>query len=122
MVLPEAFWGSKDGFRGGVETGLMSTTTDRSVAMQYSGSRDGKRCTVFEILAGRVDIGADLSWVSQYPGEREVPLPASSYTCICLCSEREVRLLAPTCARASEVRAGILRADPVPAAELPRGD
>jgi NLR family CARD domain-containing protein 3 len=75
MVLPDAFWGSKDGFRGGVETGLMSTTTDRRVAMQYSG-KDGKRSTVFEILAGRVDIGADLSWVSQYPGEKEVPLPS----------------------------------------------
>jgi NLR family CARD domain-containing protein 3 len=84
MVLPDAFWGSKDGFRGGVETGLMSTTTDRRVAMQYSG-KDGKRSTVFEILAGRVDIGADLSWVSQYPGEKEVPLTSSSCTCICMC-------------------------------------
>ena len=83
IVLPDAFWGSKDGFRGGVETGLMSTTTDRRVAMQYSG-KDGKRSTVFEILAGRVDIGADLSWVSQYPGEKEVPLPSSSYTCVCM--------------------------------------
>jgi hypothetical protein len=85
MVLPDAFWGSKDGFRGAVEKGLMSTTTDRSVAMKYSGSRDGKRSTVFEILAGRIDIGADLFWVSQYPGEREVPRPSSSRTCICMC-------------------------------------
>ena len=72
MVLPDTFWSMKDGFRGGVEKGLMSTTTDRRVAMQYSGSGDGRRCTVFEILAGRVDVGADLAWVSQYPGEREV--------------------------------------------------
>jgi hypothetical protein len=75
MVLPDGFWSSKDGFRGGVETGLMSTTTDRRVAMQYAGTSGGRRCTVFEILAGRVDIGADLSWVSQYPGESEVPYP-----------------------------------------------
>jgi hypothetical protein len=71
VVLPETFWTRTGGFRGGVEQGLMSATTDRGVAMQYSG-RGGKRCIVFEILVGRVDIGADLSWVSQYPGEREV--------------------------------------------------
>jgi NLR family CARD domain-containing protein 3 len=84
MVLPDAFWGSKDGFRGVVETCFMSTTTDRREAMQYSG-KDGMRSTVFEILAGRVDIGADLSWVSQYPSTREVSLPSSNYTCICMC-------------------------------------
>ena len=72
MLLPEAFWTEKEGFRGGVERGLMSTTTSRSVAMQYSGSKDGKRCAVFEIIAGRIDMGAELSWVSQYPSESEV--------------------------------------------------
>ena len=74
-VLPETFWTRTDGFRGGVERGLMSATADRGVAMQYSG-RDGRRCTVFEIVVGRVDIGADLGWVSQYPDEREAWLPA----------------------------------------------
>ena len=38
--------------------------------MQYSG-KDGKRCTVFEITSGRVDMGGDISILSQYPGEKE---------------------------------------------------
>ena len=71
-VLPDAFWSKSDGFRGGVELGFMSTTTDLRVAMQYSGNSDGKRSTVLEIHVGRVDIGADLSWVTQYPAESEV--------------------------------------------------
>ena len=48
----------------------MSTTSSRETAMHYSG-RDGLRCTVFEITAGRVDVGGDIGFLSQYPGERE---------------------------------------------------
>ena len=47
-----------------VEFGLMSTTSSRETAMQYSG-KDGKRCTVFEITSGRVDMGGDISILSQ---------------------------------------------------------
>ena len=53
-----------------VEFGLMSTTTARETALAYSG-KDGERCTVFEIAVGRVDVGADIGFLSQYPGERE---------------------------------------------------
>ena len=77
VLLPDSFWSKAEGFRGGVERGLMSATADRAVAMQYSG-KNGKRCTIFEILVGRVDIGADLSWVSQYPNEKEVLYPPLS--------------------------------------------
>jgi hypothetical protein len=80
MILPKNFWSKGnciDDFRGGVEKGLMSTTTDRNVAIQYSG-RDKKRGTVFEIDAGRIDIGADLKWLSQYPGEAEYLFPPLS--------------------------------------------
>jgi hypothetical protein len=53
-----------------VEFGLMSTTTSRETAVAYSG-KDGQRCTVLEITAGRVDVGADIGFLSQYPGEEE---------------------------------------------------
>jgi hypothetical protein len=81
MLLPEVFWNKKkkaaDGFKGGVEMGFMSTTTNREVAIQYSGS-DRKRGTVFEITAGRIDIGADIKFLSQYPGESEYLFPPLS--------------------------------------------
>ena len=53
-----------------VEFGLMSTTTSQETAVVYSG-KDGERCTVLEIMAGRVDVGADIGFLSQYPGEQE---------------------------------------------------
>ncbi len=53
-----------------VEFGLMSTTSSRETAVAYSG-KDGERCTVLEITAGRVDVGADIGFLSQYPGEKE---------------------------------------------------
>mmetsp|Transcript_70707 Transcript_70707/g.188737 ORF Transcript_70707/g.188737 Transcript_70707/m.188737 type:complete len:841 (-) Transcript_70707:766-3288(-) len=57
-------------FRGGVEFGLMSTTTSKETAFTYSGT-DKKRGTIFEVYAGRVDIGASIKFLSQYPGEDE---------------------------------------------------
>ncbi len=48
----------------------MSTTTDKRTAFSYSGVKK-QRGTVFEIAAGRVDVGASISFLSQYPGEAE---------------------------------------------------
>ena len=48
----------------------MSTTTAKGTACQYSGV-DKKRGIVFQISAGRVDVGASISFLSQYPGEEE---------------------------------------------------
>ena len=45
--------------------------------MAYSG-KDGQHCTVFEIAAGRVDTGADIGFLSQYPGEQEYLCPPLS--------------------------------------------
>jgi hypothetical protein len=72
VLLPQQFWKDTKGmdYKGGVEFGLMSTTTERSIAVQYSGTRV-KRGIVFEISAGRVDIGASISFLSQYSREEE---------------------------------------------------
>ena len=68
MVL-DSKWTSKDerGTRGAVELGFLSTTTNREIAVQYSGFDRG-RGTVFEIDIGAVDCGAKLDSISQYPG------------------------------------------------------
>jgi NLR family CARD domain-containing protein 3 len=88
MILPEEFWRmKKGGFRGGVEWGLMSTTTNQNVAMQYSGVKQ-QRGTVFEISVGRVDMGADISWLSQYPKEEEILFPP--LTCLEVVGEPRV--------------------------------
>ncbi len=52
VELPREFW-EKDEFgcKGGVEYGLMSTTTDIAVAIQYSS---GRVPTIFEINVGQV--------------------------------------------------------------------
>eukprot|EP00291_Cryptomonas_curvata_P030574 CAMPEP_0172208590 /NCGR_PEP_ID=MMETSP1050-20130122/34565_1 /TAXON_ID=233186 /ORGANISM="Cryptomonas curvata, Strain CCAP979/52" /LENGTH=445 /DNA_ID=CAMNT_0012888215 /DNA_START=1008 /DNA_END=2342 /DNA_ORIENTATION=- len=50
---------------------------DKAVATQYSGV-DKQRGSVFEIVPGRIDIGAELSWLSQYPGEAEYLFPPLS--------------------------------------------
>ena len=57
---------------GYTEFAFMSTTQDRSVAVQYSGVRDNKpKASIMEIHPNSVDRGADISDFSQYPGEKE---------------------------------------------------
>jgi len=63
IELPEEFWNEDEyGARGGVEFGIMSTTTNMKVAVQYSSH--GGRPTVFKIEIGQVDRGAELNWIS----------------------------------------------------------
>eukprot|EP00959_Pyramimonas_sp_CCMP1952_P310569 6499559-Pyramimonas_sp.AAC.1 len=50
-----------------------STTTDREVAMQYASGQSAG--TVLEIQTGMIDRGAELSWISQYPHEKEMCFP-----------------------------------------------
>jgi len=88
MILPGQFLKETNGFRGGVEWGLMSTTTNKDVAIQYSGV-DKQRGSVFEIVPGRIDIGAELSWLSQYPGEAEYLFPPLS--CLEVIDEPQVQ-------------------------------
>jgi hypothetical protein len=71
MTLPPAFWQKNEfGVMGGCENAFMSTTTNRSVATGYaSGYGMG---LVFEIKQGMIDRGADISWLSFYPHEKEI--------------------------------------------------
>jgi ankyrin repeat protein len=68
---------------GYTEFAFMSTTQDRSVALQYSGVRDNKpKASIMEIHPNSVDRGADISDFSQYPGEREfLIVPCSFVQC-----------------------------------------
>ena len=79
-TLPKSFWVPNEmGVRGGIEYGFSSTTLDRAQAIAYASGngtgQDGDAMTIFEMQMGMVDRGADLSWLSQYPHEREVLLP-----------------------------------------------
>ena len=73
MELPDHFLNVDDnGCRGFAEWGFMSTTADKSIAIQYSGVREGKPLAMlFEIQVSSVDRGACIRDFSQYPGEVE---------------------------------------------------
>eukprot|EP00966_Prymnesium_polylepis_P080707 1870132-Prymnesium_polylepis.1 len=72
LALPKEFFEkSEHNVSGGVEFAFTSTTTERSVALQFADPKASDPI-VFEIQMGMVDRGADLSWLSQYPHEAEV--------------------------------------------------
>jgi hypothetical protein len=57
---------------GFMEYGFMSTSADKSVAVQYSGVKEGKpKAGILQIHPNSVDRGADISEFSQYPAEKE---------------------------------------------------
>jgi hypothetical protein len=85
--LPECFYaagggkgrgksgGSGGGSSGGgqagfVEWGFMSTTSSKTIAVQYACGSGGAP-TILRIRPAAVDHGADIGRFSQYPGERE---------------------------------------------------
>jgi hypothetical protein len=72
MGLPDSFWTANEfGVCGGIEGAFMSTTISRDVAMHYASSNDGPG-VVFEMQQGMVSRGADISFLSQYPHEKEI--------------------------------------------------
>ncbi len=73
MRLPDHFWNAdQNGCRGFAEWGFMSTTSKKSIAIQYSGVKEGKPLAMlFEIQVSSVDRGACIQEFSQYPGEVE---------------------------------------------------
>ena len=73
LDLPDRFYSADvQGCKGFAEWGFMSTTSNRKVALQYSGVAEGKpKCVVLELCVGAVDRGACLQKFSQYQGEEE---------------------------------------------------
>ncbi len=74
LDLPDKFHEVDDQGRSGyLDWGMMSTSSDRNVALGYSGVKQRRpRATMMVIEATAVDRGADISEFSQYPGEKEV--------------------------------------------------
>jgi hypothetical protein len=62
MHLPQQFWVPRGNpeWKGGVERAIMSTTTDKEVAVFYSSGKG----IVAEISVGRVQMGGDMGWIS----------------------------------------------------------
>ena len=56
--------------KGGIEFAFLSCTRERSVALEYATRKT--RSILLEMTMGMLDRGADLSWLSQYPHEKEV--------------------------------------------------
>jgi ankyrin repeat protein len=78
--LPDIFFQIDDkGCSGYAEWGFLSTTSDRDVALGYSGVKERRpKAMVMEIETSSIDRGADISEFSQYPGEKEfLYLPCS---------------------------------------------
>ena len=72
-VLPEQFWvPNEHGVIGGVDLAFMSTSTERDVALGYMKQSGKDSQILFEIRMGMIDRGADVSMLSQFPGEREI--------------------------------------------------
>ena len=71
LRLPDEFL-TADEFdvRGGVEYGCLSATTERSVALAYARGAQSTG-VVYELQQTMGSRGADISWCSQYPHERE---------------------------------------------------
>ena len=65
------------GAKGGCELAPMSTTTDLMVALEYSKSEFPFILKVRS--SGFHDRGADISWLSAFPGEKEVLFPPLTY-------------------------------------------
>jgi ankyrin repeat protein len=81
--LPSSFWETpQDGLNvyGYTEFGVMSMTSSKEAALQYSGLfRDFPHPAVLAFAAGAVDRGARVQPLSQFPFEVEFTFPPMSY-------------------------------------------
>ena len=77
-LLPhEFFTPDASGLQGACDVGFAGASTERSIAIDNS-TRDDRPAIYFEIVQA-MDRGADLSWLSLYPLEKEVTLPACTF-------------------------------------------
>ena len=62
---------------GGTEQAFMSTTRDLRVAVRYCLSQQS---VIFKIVTkGFMEMGADVQWLSAFPGESEILYPPLTY-------------------------------------------
>ena len=72
FVLPDQFRKpNKYGVRGGIDSAFMSATLLRKEAINYAANGTTAPL-LFEIQQGMIDRGADISFLSQYPFEKEI--------------------------------------------------
>jgi hypothetical protein len=74
MSLPDGFLKNQ---KGGTELAPMSTTMDLAVATRYACSADSLLLKIS--LDNFMQYGADLQWLSAFPGEAEVLYPPLTY-------------------------------------------
>jgi hypothetical protein len=80
--LPDCFWESQEGLNvyGFTEFGVMSMTSSKEIALEYSGVlSDRPHPAVLAFAAGAVDRGANVQLLSQFPFEVEFTFPPLSY-------------------------------------------
>ncbi len=67
--LPDSFFErDEQGFAWGMVTGFMATSRDKSVALKYSsGEGKGAGRTVFQIVLGKMSLGANIAWYASHP-------------------------------------------------------
>jgi hypothetical protein len=65
---------------GGTELAPMSTTTDVSVAISYAVKKDTRSALLFRFVTrNNLERGADVQWLSMFPGEAETLFPPLTF-------------------------------------------
>ncbi len=67
------------GRRGGTELGMMSTTKDLKIAVEYSCSLDGNALLFKFKIDNMKQFGANVSWLSAFPTEEEILYPPLTF-------------------------------------------
>lgn len=95
-ALPASFWEhAHNGLAGVIETGMLSTSANKQVAMEYASRSSAK--LLFELRLGFVARGADIGrWgLSQYPSEGEILLPPlTALQMVEVCIEKDLVIVA----------------------------